>query len=435
MAQQLPDRSVLEPQAKAGDPNAQFQMAVLLDREGAWDDALPWLERAAGQNQRQAQATLGKILLDRRREPVDPERGRAMLAEAARAGNGNALEAWMTAAGLGLGGPVDWPGVAEALAGLALKEVPTAQVEAGVLCVLAGENQTARALLMPQAVNGHPTARIALLAQALDGSAPLTRASVREWLAGLSQQGHPLAPTLAKRLEAAEWEVLATPDRQPDAQALTAMLEQADEVPLGEAMPLCERPRVLTRRRVLPLALCAHAIAASVSQLRPATIIDPATGRTRHDPYRTGQTATLPPLAMDPALICIDRRLARAADMAPEQGEYLSILAYRPGEEYKPHFDALPPDEAGEARLETAGQRVRTLLLSLTDVYEGGETVFPRAEPEELAWRGAIGDALIFHNALDDQAVDPAALHQGRPVHNGIKWLISKWFRERRFEL
>lgn len=100
-----------------------------------------------------------------------------------------------------------------------------------------------------------------------------------------------------------------------------------------------------------------------------------------------------------------------AKGTAAAQGEPLQILRYRPGQEYKPHSDALP----GEAN-----QRILTMLVYLNDGYRGGETLFLA---NRLKVRGEVGDALLFRNVDCDNRPDRNAVHAGLPVTSGEKFL------------
>ena len=76
--------------------------------------------------------------------------------------------------------------------------------------------------------------------------------------------------------------------------------------------------------------------------LAPAVVVDPATGRQRPDPVRISDSVgfTLP--LENPAVHALNRRIAAASGTRAAQGEPLQVLRYRPGGEYKPHFDAIP---------------------------------------------------------------------------------------------
>lgn len=59
-----------------------------------------------------------------------------------------------------------------------------------------------------------------------------------------------------------------------------------------------------------------------------------------------------------------------------ENGEDIQVLRYMHGEKYEPHYDYFT-DKVNTIR---GGHRTATVLMYLTDVAEGGETVFPLAE-------------------------------------------------------
>jgi hypothetical protein len=113
------------------------------------------------------------------------------------------------------------------------------------------------------------------------------------------------------------------------------------------------------------------------------------------------------------------RQIAAATGTDVRRGETLQILRYAPGQEYRPHLDAIPG---------LANQRVLTVLVYLNNDYAGGEIDFPEIG---LAVRGRTGDALMFANALPDGRPDPVTRHAGRPVTQGIKLLASWWIRAR----
>ena len=54
----------------------------------------------------------------------------------------------------------------------------------------------------------------------------------------------------------------------------------------------------------------------------------------------------------------------------------MQILHYELGEKYEPHFDYFH-DKANQ---ELGGHRVATVLMYLSDVKRGGETIFPNSE-------------------------------------------------------
>lgn len=59
-----------------------------------------------------------------------------------------------------------------------------------------------------------------------------------------------------------------------------------------------------------------------------------------------------------------------------ENGESIQILHYEHGQKYEPHYDYFH-DKVNQ---ELGGHRVATVLMYLSDVEKGGETIFPNSE-------------------------------------------------------
>jgi prolyl 4-hydroxylase len=132
----------------------------------------------------------------------------------------------------------------------------------------------------------------------------------------------------------------------------------------------------------------------------------------------------------NPLLARIERRLAALADWPLENGEGIQVLRYGPGAEYKPHYDWFDPAEPGhEAILARGGQRVASIVIYLNTPARGGATVFPDAGVEVAAIKG---NAVFF--AYDRPHPLSKSLHGGAPVHEGEKWVATKWLREHRHD-
>ena len=330
--------------------------------------------------------------------------------------------AFLTAAGRG--------GDADPAAALALRMADRdsgdagAAVELGLLALMAGETETADHLLLQAAEGGSGHALAALLRLGAERGrvAPVAR----ERGPALARAGHPLAATLLQAVEGLP-EDEARPD--PDAAVIDADRLLAGLAPQGDGTALSAEPRITRHDGFLPAAVCDYLAAGGAPFLQPARIFDPATGQSRPDPYRTSLTAALPDGAMDLVLWAIKRRMAQLAGAGFEQGEPLSLLVYRPGEEYRAHFDFMTEDGGtASADLARRGQRVATSLVKLNDAHEGGATRFPRLE---IGWTGRCGDALCFSNVDAQGRGDKRTLHAGEPVTAGMKILASLWLRER----
>jgi prolyl 4-hydroxylase len=125
----------------------------------------------------------------------------------------------------------------------------------------------------------------------------------------------------------------------------------------------------------------------------------------------------------------IERRLAALCNWPLDNGEGLQILHYRPGAEYKPHYDYFDPSEPGTPTiLKRGGQRVATIIMYLQEPEKGGGTVFPDLKLEVAPKRG---NAVFFSYNRAHPA--SKSLHGGTPVIAGEKWIATKWLREGKF--
>ncbi len=125
----------------------------------------------------------------------------------------------------------------------------------------------------------------------------------------------------------------------------------------------------------------------------------------------------------------IEVKLAALTGIHPKYGEAIQGQRYAVGQEFKPHHDYLRTTESYWARQErVGGQRTWTAMVFLNLPEQGGETVFPRAGVTIPPRRGS----LVAWNNLDAQGEpNPATLHQGKPVTAGVKYIITRWYRER----
>ncbi len=150
------------------------------------------------------------------------------------------------------------------------------------------------------------------------------------------------------------------------------------------------------------------------------------------DMRRTSRGAFLPYGKTNEMILKIEERIAELTHYPIENGEALHVLRYGKGQEYQPHWDYFPRrTPAGIESLARGGQRVATVIMYLQEPKEGGETIFPRLN---LSVPPTKGSAILFFNCLEDGNEDPRTLHGGAPVEAGVKWIATKWIREKTFK-
>lgn len=64
-----------------------------------------------------------------------------------------------------------------------------------------------------------------------------------------------------------------------------------------------------------------------------------------------------------------------------ENGEDIQVLRYEYGQKYEAHHDYF----SDKVNIVRGGHRLATVLMYLSDVGKGGETVFPNAEVSSIA--------------------------------------------------
>jgi len=168
---------------------------------------------------------------------------------------------------------------------------------------------------------------------------------------------------------------------------------------------------------------CAALMAMIEADRRPSTIADP-----NGDAYfRTSETCDLD--GSQPVVAEIDRRLAELAGIDPAYGEPLQGQRYGEGQEFKPHTDYFEPGGADFHRYcRVAGQRTWTFMIYLNAVAAGGATRFKAIDKTIQAEPGKL---LAWNNRRSDGSLNPATLHHGMKVRQGVKYVITKWYRER----
>ncbi|CAL4920927.1 unnamed protein product [Urochloa decumbens] len=203
-------------------------------------------------------------------------------------------------------------------------------------------------------------------------------------------------------------------------------------------------PRAFLHEGFLSDAECDHLIAlARKGGLEKSMVVERKSGKSVESKARTSSGVFLTS-KQDEVVAGIEERIAAWTFLPPENGEPIQVLRYENGQKYEPHFDYFS-DKQNQA---VGGHRIATVLMYLSNVKMGGETIFPSSEDQltqekddtwsECAQLGYAvkpvkGDALLFFSLHPNATTDTNSLHGSCPVIEGEKWSATKWIHVRSF--
>lgn len=217
------------------------------------------------------------------------------------------------------------------------------------------------------------------------------------------------------------------PVPEPDlSEAPTSIVIDGHEIKIVATF---RNPRVIVFGNLFSHAECDELIAVAQARLVRSETVITSTGGSEVNEARTSDGMFF---ERSENSICarVETRIAALLGWPLENGEGLQILRYRPGAEYKPHYDYFDPAHSGTPNILTrGGQRVGTVVTYLNTPERGGATTFPDVHLEVAPVKG---NAVFF--SYDRPHPMTRTLHGGAPVLAGEKWVATKWMRERRFE-
>ena len=167
-------------------------------------------------------------------------------------------------------------------------------------------------------------------------------------------------------------------------------------------MPMYHHPKIISN--FITLEECSYIKRKVSDKLKPSTV---SIGSTLNESVRKSETAWLE--KTDPVV----RRIIEKCGPI-ENCEKLQVIRYTRGGFYKPHQDAL----------KCPNPRIHTFILALNDDYIGGGTEFPNLGK---TYHLKMGDALSFDTLDTYGMITSKALHGGKPVETGEKWICNVW--------
>uniref|UniRef100_A0A803N4F8 procollagen-proline 4-dioxygenase n=1 Tax=Chenopodium quinoa TaxID=63459 RepID=A0A803N4F8_CHEQI len=212
---------------------------------------------------------------------------------------------------------------------------------------------------------------------------------------------------------------------------------------LGGSVVLSWRPRALYFPNFANAEQCESIISMAKAQLRPSKLAL-RKGETMEstEGVRTSSGMFISADEDKTGIFdLIDEKIARATMIPRSNGEAYNVLRYEVGQKYNSHYDAFNPSEYGPQK----SQRVASFLLYLSDVEEGGETMFPYENDNldfnydfkdciGLKVKPHRGDGILFYSLFINGTIDPTSLHGSCPVVRGEKWVATKWIRDQEQE-
>ncbi|XP_078180317.1 2-oxoglutarate (2OG) and Fe(II)-dependent oxygenase superfamily protein isoform X2 [Carex rostrata] len=177
------------------------------------------------------------------------------------------------------------------------------------------------------------------------------------------------------------------------------------------------KPRALYFPNFASSEKCEAIVRLAKTKLRPSTLAL-RKGETEETTkgIRTSSGAFLS-ASQDPSgsLAWVEKKIAKVTMIPREHGEAFNVLRYELGQHYASHYDAFNPAEYGPQQ----SQRVASFLLYLSDVEEGGETMFPFENGANmdigydyekcigLKVKPRKGDGLLFYSLMINGTIDP----------------------------
>jgi prolyl 4-hydroxylase len=187
----------------------------------------------------------------------------------------------------------------------------------------------------------------------------------------------------------------------------------------GRPVQMYMRERFLSREECMQLC----------QQVNANAYPSPLYEKEKHEGVRTSHSCNLN--VYDPLVWEIESRIADFLGIDRSFGEPLQGQRYEQGQQFKEHVDFFYIDQPYWAEYEPhGGQRTWTAMIYLSEPVRGGGTGFKFLD---LLVEPKIGRILIWNNMAEDGSPNGWVNHSGEPVDEGVKYIVTKWYRERTF--
>lgn len=161
-------------------------------------------------------------------------------------------------------------------------------------------------------------------------------------------------------------------------------------------------------------------------RLKRATVQNYKTGELEFADYRISKSAWLKEHE-DVVVANVAKRVEVMTGLTTETAEELQVVNYGVGGHYDPHYDFARSEETNAFKSLGTGNRIATVLFYMSDVAQGGATVFPWLG---VALQPVKGTAAVWFNLYPSGNGDLRTRHAACPVLQGSKWVCNKWLHE-----
>lgn len=179
---------------------------------------------------------------------------------------------------------------------------------------------------------------------------------------------------------------------------------------------------IYTKRDFLSDEECQLLVEKIDRDARPSTLLS----STDDTEFRTSSSTDFN--RQEPAIDRIEKKITQFMGIPEAHGETIQGQRYEVGQQFKPHNDWFYHDQDyWKTEKDQGGQRIWTAMVYLNDTQVGGATRFKRLGKMFHAEKGKL---LCWNNLTHEGDPNEWALHQGMKVRQGVKYIITKWFRE-----
>jgi len=203
--------------------------------------------------------------------------------------------------------------------------------------------------------------------------------------------------------------------------------ETKTTIDLNREVVHAREPLVLTIEKCLTPDECNHMINISKHLMKRSLVSNEKQGI-----ESTGRTSlnTWIQHNHDEITKSIGEKIANVVGIPLENAEAFQVIYYDINAEYRNHYDSWEHDGSEKTLrcMKYGGARLKTALVYLNDVEEGGSTRLNRINVDILPKKGKL---LVFENTYSGTNVKhPLSEHAGMPVIKGEKYAFNLWFKE-----